>query len=40
MDRSIGDEQRVMAYYSTDGGGEYFKSVWTDLEDLFAMDSH
>ena len=39
MDRSIGDEQRMMEYYSTDGGGEHFKSVWANLEALSATGS-
>jgi TolB-like protein/Flp pilus assembly protein TadD len=32
----INDAQRIMEFYSTDGGGEYFKSVWAGLEALAA----
>jgi TolB-like protein/Flp pilus assembly protein TadD len=31
---SIADNQRIMEFYSTDEGGEYFKSVWTGLAGL------
>jgi TolB-like protein/Flp pilus assembly protein TadD len=31
---TIADLQRMMEFYSTDGGGEYFKSIWSDLENL------
>ena len=31
---TIADLQRVMEFYSTDGGGEYFKSIWADLASL------
>lgn len=31
---SIADEARKLAFYSTDGGGEYFKSIWEDLASL------
>ena len=36
LDYFIDDAQGIMEYYSTDGGGEYFKSVWADLEALAA----
>jgi TolB-like protein/Flp pilus assembly protein TadD len=35
--RSIDDERRMMAYYSTDGGGEHFGAIWDDLEALAQM---
>jgi len=28
------DFKRMMEFYSTDGGGQHFKSIWTDLESL------
>jgi TolB-like protein len=31
---SIADEARKMEFYSTDGGGEHFRSIWRDLESL------
>jgi TolB-like protein len=31
---SIADESRKLAFYSTDGGGEHFQSIWRDLEIL------
>lgn len=31
---SINDQRRMMDFISTDGGGEYFKSIWIDLESL------
>ena len=31
---SIADEARKLAFYSTDGGGEHFKSIWADLRGL------
>ena len=31
---SISDQRRMMEFYSTDGGGEHFKSIWMDLENL------
>jgi TolB-like protein/Flp pilus assembly protein TadD len=41
LEESVGSEtlsaenlQRMMDFYSTDGGGEYFKSIWIELENL------
>lgn len=31
---SIADEARKLAFYSTDSGGEHFKSIWKDLANL------
>jgi len=31
---SNAQHQRIMDFYSTDGGGEHFKSIWIDLESL------
>jgi TolB-like protein len=34
MMHSYSDQQRIMEFYSTDGGGEHFISIWIDLENL------
>ena len=36
LDRSVGDDRRMMESYSVDGGGEHFKAMWADLEQLSA----
>jgi adenylate cyclase len=33
-DRSIQADMASMGFYSTDGGGDYFKAVWSDLQSL------
>lgn len=32
--RAVGEMERMMRFYSTDGGGEYFDAVWADLAEL------
>jgi hypothetical protein len=41
LEEAVGSEtlsaenlQRMMDFYSTDGGGEYFKTIWIELENL------
>jgi adenylate cyclase len=38
-DRTLREEQAAVEFISADGGGEYFKAIWADLEKVSASNS-